>query len=82
MPFYRGAPFDKDNLFFVPAIDGGLIKKSKAQKKFLKGKEGGSFSGPPIAYFDGGKIPLAGTATYDPNETYDENSPLKEFNNG
>ena len=28
MPFYRGAPFDKDNWFLVPAIDGGLINPS------------------------------------------------------
>lgn len=70
----RGAPFDKDNFFNVPPIDGGDIVPLYVTK--ISRIEGGSFTAPSEHYFDGGYIPLLGTASYDPNITYGPDSPL------
>ena len=80
MPFYRGAPFDKGNIFFIPAIDGGLINPPANYVSF-QNIEGGSANQTPQAYLDGGTIPKAGTASYDPNVEYGPDSPLIEFDN-
>ena len=66
-----GAPFDVGNLFFIPAFDAGPIVNPYPSAVFY-GVDGGDFSGQPPTQplVDGGLIPLAGTATYDPTKTY------------
>jgi len=74
MTIKRGAPFDKNNLWNVPAIDGGeIISKAYASK--VNGKAIGQ---KPPNFFNGGTIPKKGTATYDPSKRYGPNSPLIE----
>jgi hypothetical protein len=66
-----GAPFDEGNIFRVPAIDGGPFVNPYplAPQSTV---DGGVFSQVPTqsVLVDGGTIPLAGTATYDPNKIY------------
>lgn len=73
----RGAPFDPDNFFNVPPIDTGEINPGYIVKK-ESNVDGGNFKESPENYFDGGYIPLLGTATYDPNIEYGPDSPLIE----
>lgn len=68
-----GAPFDQDNLFLRPAIDGGLFV-NPFPTTLISRIDGGRFNAPATFVVDGGYIPAAGTATYDPNKTYDETS--------
>ena len=72
----RGAPFDKDNFFNIPPVDAGEIVPLYPTKK--ANIDGGNFLSAPLNYFDGGYIPLLGTASYDPSIEYGPNSPLIE----
>lgn len=74
MAIKRGAPFDKNNLWNVPAIDGGGI----VPDAFAKIYNGQAIGKTPPEFFNGGFIPLKGTATYDPSKRYGPNSPLIE----
>lgn len=67
--FVAGAPFDEGNLFLVPATDAGPFVNPYPTANFVN-LDGGSFSDPADILVDGGVIPLAGTATYDPTRTY------------
>jgi hypothetical protein len=69
----RGAPFDIDNIFNIPAIDGGEFV-SRVSLNF-QSIDGGSIAVPPIRYIDGGSLPPAGTASYDPQKDYGPESP-------
>lgn len=64
-----GAPFDPGNIFTIPSTDAGNIVNN-FEFAVNSSIDGGNFfeRGPVIA--DGGSIPLAGTATYDPNKIY------------
>jgi len=64
-----GAPFDLDNYFNKPAIDAGPFVNPYPDADVSK-IDGGFFNTPATFTIDGGKIPLAGTATYDPTKTY------------
>lgn len=74
----KGAPFDIDNIFNIPAIDGGEIISNENIP--FSSIDGGTFLSAPSRYIDGGSLPSKGTATYDPNQIYGPNSPnlLKE----
>ena len=65
-----GAPFDLDNLFNIPALDPGPIVNLDAPHLIVAVVDGGSFTTPSSITYDGGSIPLEGTATYDPTKTY------------
>jgi hypothetical protein len=67
-----GAPFDLDNFFNVPPVDAGPFVNLYPDATVSK-IDGGSFNQPATFVVDGGKVPLAGTASYDPNKTYTEN---------
>jgi hypothetical protein len=67
-----GAPFDSNNIFNVPPIDPGPFSNPYSNTVVSK-IDGGSFQQPPTHYFNGGTIPAAGTATYDPTRTYGPN---------
>lgn len=66
-----GAPFDKGNLFSRPALDAGPINTENFSG-MIHGIDGGDFNGQPpeTLLYDGGTIPTAGTASYDPNKVY------------
>ena len=64
-----GAPFDVGNLFYVPAIDPGLIINPYPDAE-LSVVDGGSLSAASTYTIDGGFIPLEGTASYDPTKIY------------
>lgn len=64
-----GAPFDSNNIFNVPPIDPGPFSNPYGNAIVSK-IDGGTFLQPPTKYFNGGTIPLNGTATYDPTRTY------------
>lgn len=64
-----GAPFDVGNLFYVPAVDPGLIVNPYPEAE-LSVVDGGSLSLASTFTIDGGFIPVAGTASYDPTKTY------------
>jgi hypothetical protein len=64
-----GAPFDLDNLFNRPAVDAGPIVNLYPDS-VLSNIDGGNFVQPVTFTVDGGLIPAAGTATYDPSRTY------------
>ena len=64
-----GAPFDLDNLFNRPAIDAGSFVNPYPEA-LLSNIDGGSFNQAPRFIIDGGTIPAAGTATYDPSIEY------------
>lgn len=72
----RGAPFDLNNFFNIPVIDAGEFDPGNVLK--LSKLDGQAFSDEPANYFDGGTIPLQGTASYDPSITYGPDSPLIE----
>lgn len=72
----RGAPFDPDNFFNIPPIDAGEINPQYLTR--VSRIDGQVFTNTPQNYFDGGYIPLLGTATYDPKIKYGPNSPLIE----
>ena len=64
-----GAPFDLDNLFNRPAVDAGPIVNLYPDS-VLSNIDGGNFVQPVTFTVDGGLIPVAGTATYDPSRVY------------
>lgn len=64
-----GAPFDVGNLFYVPAVDPGLIVNPYPDAE-LSVVDGGSISVSSTFTIDGGFIPLAGTASYNPTKIY------------
>ena len=64
-----GAPFDLDNLFNRPAIDAGPIV-NLYEDAVLSNIDGGDFVQAVTFTIDGGLIPVAGTATYDPSKVY------------
>ena len=64
-----GAPFDLDNYFNKPAIDAGPFVNPYPDVAVSK-IDGGFFNRSATFTNDGGKITLAGTATYDPTKTY------------
>ena len=64
-----GAPFDLDNLFNRPAVDAGPFVNPYPDA-VLSTIDGGDFVQPVTFTVDGGFIPAAGTATYDPSKTY------------
>jgi hypothetical protein len=64
-----GAPFDPGNIFTVPPCDGGLIDSPLESVKYVDAGELSQGNSVPIIV-DGGTIPLAGTATYDPTKEY------------
>lgn len=69
----RGAPFDIDNIFNIPAVDGGeIIPRISTNYQSVNG---GDFAETAERYIDGGLIPPKGTATFDPQENYGPNSP-------
>jgi len=71
--FVAGAPFDNNNLFLRPALDAGYIKRDINLP--IQGIDGGDFNGqPPITpLHDGGTIPIAGFASFNPAITYGPN---------
>lgn len=69
----RGAPFDIDNIFNIPAIDGGEII-SRISTNF-QSVNGGDFAQAAQRYINAGSIPPKGTATFDPQENYGPASP-------
>lgn len=70
----RGAPFDKGNIFNIPPLDGGEIVS--LYDTVISRIEGGTFILSTHNYFDGGSIPILGTANYNPNIIYGPDSPL------
>jgi hypothetical protein len=72
----RGAPFDPDNFFNIPPVDAGDI--NPLYDTVIANIDGEGFTATPQNYFDGGYIPLKGTATYDPKIEYGPWSPLLE----
>ena len=64
-----GAPFDPGNIFTTPAFDAGNIV-NPFEFSAVNILNGGDFSDHGSIIADGGYIPLAGTATYDPGKTY------------
>jgi len=68
----RGAPFDIDNIFNRPAVDGGVFKSIYETK--ISTIQGTTFTRLPNFYVDGGSFPKAGSASYNPNIVYDSNS--------
>lgn len=64
-----GAPFDSDNCFNKPAIDAGPFVNPYPDIALSK-IDGGFFNKTATFTINGGVIPLAGTATYDPAKTY------------
>ena len=72
----RGAPFDTNNFFNIPPLDAGELNPGYVSK--VARIDGQALSHTPANYFDGGVIPLQGTASYDPNITYGPDSPLIE----
>ncbi len=71
MNFRAGAPFDKDNIFNIPATDAGDIVNPYPNGSFVN-INAGTFAVPIIVDIDGGTIPVLGTATFDPTKTYTE----------
>lgn len=77
VPGKRGAPFDEENLWNVPAIDAGDINPESSSANSIRFL-GADFVTDSPRVIDGGEIPKQGTATYDPNEDYGPDSPLIE----
>jgi hypothetical protein len=65
-----GAPFDLDNLFNIPPLDSGPLLNDYAPFLRVAIVDGGTFRNPSEITYDGGMIPLLGTATYDPTRVY------------
>lgn len=70
----RGAPFDRGNFFNIPPLDGGEIVPP--YNTLISRIDGGTHVSSPPNYFDGGLIPVLGTASYDPSISYGPDSPL------
>jgi len=68
VPGKRGAPFDKDNLWNVPAIDAGDINPESSVANSIRFL-GADFVTESPRVIDGGDIPKQGEATYNPNQT-------------
>jgi hypothetical protein len=68
-----GAPFDLDNLFNIPATDPGPIVNDYAPELLVANIDGGTFTDPTSITYDGGSIPVVGTATFNPNRVYGPN---------
>jgi hypothetical protein len=68
-----GAPFDPGNLFNIPATDAGPIVNNYGPYLLVVNIDCGSIIGTPTFTYDGGTIPLFGTATYDPTKIYGPN---------
>jgi hypothetical protein len=66
-----GAPFDEGNIFYIPATDGGPIISLYPTSNVVN-IDGGFFRDAPTdsPLVDGGVIPAAGTASYDPTKEY------------
>lgn len=64
-----GAPFDEGNLFLIPATDAGSFVNLYPTANVVN-LDGGSFKESHNILVDGGVIPRAGTASYDPTRTY------------
>jgi hypothetical protein len=64
-----GAPFDLDNIFNIPPLDPGPIVNPYPNLLVVT-VDAGTFLNPSNITYDGGLIPVAGTATYDPNKVY------------
>ena len=75
-----GAPFDAGNLFMQPGLDAGPINVIHTSA-ILQGIDGGDFIGNPSSNIlhDGGIIPTAGTATFDPAKTYGPDDIIEVF---
>ena len=69
MTVYRGAPFDKNNIFIRDPIDGGTLACGDAGDTL----DGGSFITSNIVINDCGLLPLEGEATYVPDPNYGPN---------
>lgn len=67
-----GAPFDSNNLFNIPPLDPGPIVVIYPTALVAR-VDCGTFIEPKDGGYDGGVIPPAGTATYDPTYTYGPN---------
>lgn len=65
-----GAPFDLDNIFNIPPLDAGPIINNDSPNLIVSKVDGGTIQNPTNIKYDGGVIPPAGTATYDPNKVY------------
>jgi len=77
VPGKRGAPFDKDNLWNVQAIDAGDIRPESSAGNNIRFL-GADFVTESPRTIDGGEIPKQGTATYDAAQDYGPDSPLIE----
>lgn len=64
-----GAPFDLGNIFTVSPVDAGPFI-SEFPDSIVSSVDGGTFSDKGPVIVEGGIIPLAGTATYNPNKVY------------
>jgi hypothetical protein len=67
-----GAPFDLNNLFITPALDPGLFVNPYPDAT-ITSADGGTFTSLTLITYDGGSIPVAGTATFNPNKVYGPN---------
>lgn len=67
-----GAPFDAGNIFYKPAIDAGLFV-NLYPNILVDSIDGGFFNDGSGILIDAGSIPLAGTASFDPDKTYGPN---------
>lgn len=67
-----GAPFDPGNIFTIPSVDAGNIV-NPFEFSIVDNIDGGNFLDQGSIIVDGGYIPLAGTATYDPSKEYGPN---------
>lgn len=65
-----GAPFDLDNIFNIPALDAGPFVNLDAPDLIVAIVNGGNFTANVDIVYDGGSIPTAGTASYDPSKIY------------
>lgn len=68
----RGAPFDENNLFNRPSVDGGKLEYQQTADHI--NIDGGNLNTTPT-YQNGGLLPKAGTATYVPDPDYGPNGP-------
>jgi|TARA_B110000977_G_scaffold60002_1_gene81517 hypothetical protein len=74
MTIFRGAPFDKNNLFNRAAVDGGtLVYENDTSFSMI---EGGSFT-QSQPYQNAGLLPKQGTATYIPDPNYGPFGPIQ-----
>ena len=69
MSNFRGAPFDKNNLFSRDAVDGGKTVRLQGGANFTR-IDGGTFTQTPPEINDCGLLPKEGEATYVPDPDY------------